>query len=218
MVFAQHKDFERIKISGEWQKVFSRDGFEVFVADVPNSDFKAFRARGVVEGNITKYLTLYRNVEDMKDWSPKLIDKYAIAESSDIEAITYQADDIPWPAQDRDLILQNKLYLDKKNKMLKVLTYSVKLKNYPPNQRYIRAEINWGVFSIKPLNPNQTYIDFMIHAEPKGSLPAWIVNQIQRKWPYKFLKSSERAARRTIPKVKPGVMKLYTDLLKLMKK
>jgi len=218
LAFAQHKDFNRIKIIGEWEKVFSRDGFQIFVAKVPNSDFKAFRARGVVEGNITKYLTLYRNVEDMKDWSPNLISKYAIKEVSDIEVYTYQADDIPWPAHDRDMVLRNKLYLDRKNKILKVFSYSVDLKKYPPNKDYIRARINWGVFSIKPLNPNQTYIDFMIHADPKGDIPAWIVNQIQRKWPYKFLKNSERSARRTIPKVKPGVMKLYMELLRLMKK
>ena len=92
------------------------------------------------------------------------------------------------------------------------------MKSHPPTKDYIRAIINWGEFSIRPINPNQTYIDFKIHAEPMGTIPSWIVNQIQRKWPYKFLKNSERAAKKTIPKVKPGVMKLYTDLLKLMKK
>ena len=218
LAFGQNREFDRIKIIGEWEKVYSRDGFDILVAEAPNSNFKAFRARGVVEGNITKYLTLYRNVEDMKGWSPKLIDKYVIKAISDTEAITYQADDIPWPAQDRDMVLRNKLYLDRKNKVLKVLTYSVKMKSHPPNKDYIRAIINWGEFSIRPINPNQTYIDFKIHAEPKGTIPAWIVNQIQRKWPYKFLKNSERAARNTVPKVKPGVMKLYVELLKLMKK
>lgn len=215
-VFALDKDFDRIKIKGEWQKILEQDGVEIFLAEVPGSNFKAFRSRGTVKGNIERYLALYREVGEMKKWSPKIVEKTVIREVSDIEAITYQVDDIPWPAQDRDLILNNKLFLDREEKTLKVLLYSVEDAAYPPTDKYIRAQVNWAVFSIRPLTKDTTLIDFMIHADPKGEIPAWIVNQIQRKWPFKFLKNSEKAVETFALPVRPGVLKLYKDLQTLV--
>lgn len=214
-VFGLDSDFDRVKINGDWKRVLEQDGVEIFLADVPNSNFKAFRSKGIVKGNIEKYLALYREVGEMKKWSPKIIEKIVIKEVSDIEAITYQIDDIPWPAQDRDLILNNKLFLDKEGKTLKVLLHSVEDPSYPPTDKYVRAQVNWAVFSIRPETKDTTLIDFMIHADPKGEIPAWIVNQIQRKWPFKFLKNSEKAVETFSLPVRPGVLKLYQELQSL---
>lgn len=211
-LFALDKEFDRVKIIGDWQKILEQDGVEIFLADVPNSKFKAFRSRGVVKGNIEKYLALFREVGEMKKWSPKIIEKTVIKEVSDIEAITYQIDDIPWPAEDRDLVISNKLFVDKEEKTLKVLIYSVEDPSHPPTDKYVRAQINWAVFSIKPQTKDTTHIDFMIHADPKGEIPAWIVNQIQRKWPFKFLKNSEKAAETFSIPIRPGVLALYKEL------
>lgn len=211
-LMALDKEFDRIKIKGEWQKILEQDGVEIFLADVPDSKFKAFRSIGVVKGNIEKYLALFREVGEMKKWSPKIIEKTVVKDVSDIEAITYQIDDIPWPAQDRDLILTNKLFLDKDEKTLKVLLYSVEEPSLPPTKKYVRAQVNWAVFSIKSQTKETTHIDFMIHADPKGEIPAWIVNQIQRKWPFKFLKNSEKAAETFSLPVRPGVLQLYQEL------
>ncbi len=211
-LFALDKEFDRVKIVGEWQKILQQDGVEIYLADVPNSKFKAFRSIGVVKGNIEKYLSLFREVGEMKKWHPKIIEKTYIREVSDIEAVTYQVDEIPWPAKNRDLILNNKLYVDKDEKCLKVLLYSIEDPNYPPTDKYVRASVTWAVFSVKPQTKDSTYIDFMIHADPKGEIPAWIVNQIQRKWPFKFLKNSEKAAETFNLPVRPGVMKLYEEL------
>ena len=214
-LYGLDKEFDRVKIIGEWKKVLEEDGVEIFLAEVPDSKFKAFRSRGIVKGNIEKYLALFREVGEMKKWSPKIIDKVVLKEVSDIEAITYQIDDIPWPVQDRDLILSNKLYLDKEEKCLKVLLHSVEDPSRPPNNDYIRAQVDWAVFSIRPQTKDTTYIDFMIHADPKGNIPAWVVNQIQRKWPYKFLKNSEEAAKTFSLPVRPGVLQLYKELQEL---
>lgn len=211
-IFALDKEFDRVKITGEWQKILEQDGVEIYLAEVPDSKFKAFRSKGIVKGNIEKYLALFREVGEMKKWSPKIIEKTVIKEVSDIEAITYQVDDIPWPAQDRDLILNNKLFLDKEEKTLKVLLHSVEDPAYPPKDAYIRARVNWAVFSIRPQTKDTTHIDFMIHADPKGEIPAWIVNQIQRKWPLKFLKNSENAVQTFSLPVRPGVLMLYKEL------
>jgi START domain len=210
--YALDTEFDRVKIKGDWQKILEEDGVQIFLAEVPDSKFKAFRSKGIVKGNIEKYLALFREVGEMKKWSPKIIEKIVITEVSDIEAVTYQIDDIPWPAQDRDLILNNKLFFDKDEKTLKVLLHSVEDSRFPPKKDYIRAQVNWAVFSIRPHTKDTTYIDFMIHADPRGEIPAWIVNQIQRKWPLKFLKNSEKAVETFSLPVRPGVLMLYKQL------
>ena len=59
------------------------------------------------------FMEVLRKVEIAKDWMPDTEVKYTVKELSDFEAITYGINKLPWPFSCRELVLHNKLRLDR---------------------------------------------------------------------------------------------------------
>lgn len=208
---------ESIPNDEKWEKSYEKDGIEVFIGKLSNSNLWAFRAKGVITAPVYGVMTILRDVENAHLWSPRLISKITLEEISDLEAITYQKHKLPWPASKRDLVLKNKLFLDKKDKFLKILSYSVERKSHPIFSNIVRGEMKFGVIALRPLKNNDIFMDIKFHFDPKGYLPALLVNPIQKKWPYTFLKQLEKRSRKVKPNVRPGIMKMYNRLLEILK-
>ena len=51
----------------------------------------------------------------------------------------------------------------------------------------VRAQLNQSKYLLEPLGENKTRVTVEIHTDPKGLLPAWLVNLIQKGWPVKTL-------------------------------
>jgi|GEM_PF-5271893 len=56
---------------------------------------------------------------------PDIEIKYAVKERSDFEAITYSINKMPWPIAQRELLLYNRLRLDRSRKLFVVEVYSI---------------------------------------------------------------------------------------------
>jgi hypothetical protein len=51
----------------------------------------------------------------------------------------------------------------------------------------VRGVILHGRYVLQPKGPNQTFVKAEYLADPKGILPTWVVNIVQKNWPYKTL-------------------------------
>ena len=209
-------DLNSIPNDEKWTKSYEKDGIEVLVAKLSDSNLWAFRAKGIIKAPIYGLMTVLRDVENSNKWSPRLIIKKTIEDKSDVEATTYQVHNLPWPASNRDLVLKNKLFLDREKMFLKILSYSVERKSHPVTSKNVRGQMKFGVIAVRPLKNNRVFMDIKFHFDPKGYLPALLVNPIQKRWPYNFLKGLEKRSREVTPNVRPGVMKMYNELLNLL--
>ena len=62
------------------------------------------------------------------------------------------------------------------------------------NSRYVLAPVEGGA---------KTKVRVEIHTDPKGLLPSWIVNLIQKKWPIKTLNGIRRQVKKPYVKTYP---------------
>ena len=60
--------------------------------------------------------------------------------------------------------------------------------------------IGYSNMGVRPIGIHKTYFEWTIFADPKGWVPAWIVNFYQKKFPVTFLTQlEERANNKIIP-------------------
>lgn len=211
------EDYDGLYDDGKWQKILSEDGLNVFTREMPNSKILGFKLEGVINAPIDQIMENMRNVETSAEWTPDLAEKSTIEEISDAEAITYSRNDLSWPISDRDFVTHNKLFLHKERKLLYVMTKSVIDQRSPPRKGIVRAWLSYSNIGLRPVSENRTYVEWTIFADPKGSIPTWVVNFYQRGFPVKFFKAVEKRAQSTNQKLRPGLQKMLDELRQLLR-
>jgi hypothetical protein len=64
----------------------------------------------------------------------------------------------------------------------------------PEQKGMVRAQLIESYYTLTALNKQQTNVELVFHADPKGWVPIWIVNIIQRVLPYMILKNLKEVA------------------------
>ncbi|MBF0207451.1 MAG: hypothetical protein HQK53_11235 [Oligoflexia bacterium] len=203
-------------ISDNWKFIATKDGIHLFEKGDGDESPMAFRGIGILNAPIYAVLHALREVESSYLWTPNLIQKKMVKENNYLDAITYNVNHLPWPATDRDSLLHSVLKvdnsLDKKNKFINVLTKSVLHSDYPELKDKVRGVLHSSNFILRQLGPNTTYVDLDAHFDPRGLIPKWLVNYVQRDWPYKFLKGLEkRALENPIPSPHPEFVRTVNE-------
>jgi hypothetical protein len=211
------EDYDGLYDDGKWQKILSEDGLNVFTREMPNSKILGFKLEGVINAPIDQIMENMRNVETSAEWTPDLAEKSTLEEISDAEAITYSRNDLSWPVSDRDFVTHNKLFLHKERKLLYVMTKSVIDQRSPPRKGIERAWLSYSNIGLRPVSEKRTYVEWTIFADPKGSIPTWVVNFYQRGFPVKFFKAVEKRAQSTNQKLRPGLQKMLHELRQLLR-
>jgi hypothetical protein len=199
----------------DWREIFRKDNIVVYAMPAPDNDIMAFRATGTLKAPIDQIMEVLRQVEIAGQWMPDIIEKNTIEEISDLEAVTYSINKLPWPFAGRELILNNALRLDAKNRFLVVDVYSVERSDILPRDGSVRAVMHCGQTRMRPAAGGRTEMDIILYVDPKGAIPAWLVNFAQRRMPYNFLRALEQKAATTHYPLRPAFRRLLDQLIAL---
>lgn len=201
---------------GKWRRDRYYKGFKIYTREEAGSDILGIKAEGHLDANIVDLLATLRDVKASNDWTPNQIIKETIENISDIEAVTGSVTDMPWPLLDRALILNNLLKLDKERKLLFVLSNSVEHPRAPKYEDTILAHVGYSNVGFRPISKNKTYVEMTVFVNPGGSIPRFLINFYQKKFPVKFLKQLERRALSHKTPLNPGIKALLVDLLNII--
>ncbi|WP_044557541.1 START domain-containing protein [Halobacteriovorax marinus] len=204
-------DFKEFFNPDGWEKIYTKSGVVVYSQKSKHSSLVGFRAEAILEAPLENILATLRDVEGTISWAPNMIEKSTLKEISDVKAITYSNNDLPWPAADRDMIQMNELRLDKEKKELIVDTYSVDYENYPVPKDVVRAHMTFGTLAFKRAQNNSS-VQMTLLVDPRGSLPIWLVNMLQKRLPFQFLKALEAQSKISKAPLRPGIKVLLDQL------
>ena len=191
ITFAQVPQRYLSEIDSSWKKIVEKKNVHIYQQKKKNSRFMAFRGVTVINAPILSVLQVLRNVKTAPNWTPRLKEKKIVKVYSYLDAVTYNHNNLTWPVSDRDLVIRSTLTYDIKTHKVIVKTYSVNDPKVPLRKDRVRATIHHSTLILKKMG-QQTFLDLDIHFDPKGLLPSWLVNMLQKTWPYKFLKNLER--------------------------
>lgn len=199
-------------ILNSWEKIYTQDNITVYSQKVPDSEIVALKAVGILKAPIDQVMEVLRKVEISKEWVPHIDKKFAVQEFSDTESITYSVNMLPWPFTDRSLLLYNKLRFDKEHNQIVVDVQSVDPEKLPIKEDNVRAKMHCGQMIIRPAGKTQTDMQLVVFVDPRGYIPAWLVNISQRSLPYDFLKALEKKASGTHFELRPTFKEMFNQL------
>ena len=107
--------------------------------------------------------------------------------------------------------------LERGKKYLVVETHSANLNTNPIKENHVRANLYCGQMIMRPKDTGQTEIEFIIFVDPRGQIPIWLINIVQKSLPYDFLKALEKKASRTNYKLRPSFKEMLDQLVSLLR-
>ena len=174
-----------------WKKVRDSHGITIYVKNIPDSDKIKARAELAINANMELVKLVVEDMTKRKSWVPFLKESRVLKKISDTEQIEYSLFDAPWPASDRDFVYRQKI----QNKNEDEIIYETELAQtelMPEVDGVVRAELIESKYTLTMINENQTYVEFVFYADPKGWVPNWVVNVIQKRLPYMMLSNLKK--------------------------
>lgn len=194
--------------AGSWEFVDTFDGVKVWRKAAAGSNVFAFRGEVVKSIHIGKILTTFATSRYHKDWVDRWDSSRDLKQIAATERVFWIRFDLPWPVSDRDYVLHTKATPDEKTRVVTARLKSVQHPAKPAKGGCcVRGDAFGTRYTFTALADNKTKMTVEVHTDPRGMLPAWLVNIIQKKWPSKTLNGlAARAARSDI-----AVYKGYED-------
>jgi hypothetical protein len=126
------------------------------------------------------------------------------------EFLEYTHIGTPIILKDRDFLTRGKVEADLKDRSMLMSMWSIEDPAYPPG-KYVRGEVQ-GFWKLKAVeNGTKTFVIAEMHADPKGSVPKWIVNAFQKGWPHNTLESLRKQVAKPDIKVIPQVAEFFNE-------
>lgn len=184
-----------------WEKVSESDGIEVWKREIPNSKIMAFKGRKIVDAPISKVTRVLadNDIESKKRWIDMVKDFKIVKEMTPFEGISYSSYDLPFPVADRDFILHGLRTMDNVKNEIRFELHSVEHPDYPESASIgVRAQLFSSTFVLVPKEEGfKTEVTVEIQTDPKGSIPTWLVNFINKNWPKNTLSRLEIESKRS---------------------
>ena len=173
----------KASLAADWEHIYEDDGINVFRQEVEGTSLLAFRGTGYIDAPIEKVLHVFSDVKHETDWVDRLEENILLSEDmKNFERIEFHSYGLPWPVWSRDIVFKIKLT------RLKSDTFLVTMKSVDdslgPPTKGVRAELHGSNFILRQTADGKTWVEVDIFIDPKGEVPAFLVNILQRYWPY----------------------------------
>jgi hypothetical protein len=178
----------------EWEDLGETDGVRVSRMEVTGSSMLAFRGEMVADLHISRLMAIFLDPDDRASWvgryhSHGTLERVERPDDNEMWERYWIRFDLPRGISDRDYVLRTDLEVDRDDKVVVARIRSVVDRRWPEQECCVRAATeSYYRFTAVP-GQNRTRIIVEIHTDPKGRLPAWLVNRIQRSWPSSTLSS-----------------------------
>jgi hypothetical protein len=169
--------FEHVNAQENWELRKESDGIRVYTSEIPESSYKAFRAECEIKAdNITAIAAAILDVKNYILWMPDTEEATLIKKFDDSHDIHYVLTGAPWPVNDRDGVYEQKAsYFKIENKVVIQLDCLTEY-DFPKKNKVVRMTVGTGYWEISDSGNGKFKLIYQYHAEPGGSIPAWLAN------------------------------------------
>jgi len=185
-----------------WELIKDENGIKVYTLEspqtaqetapetAPETNIVKAKAIATLNAPLNKVRAILDDIDHRHEWIPYLKLSKALtnynSNGNKNKRIEYSHFHAPWPASDRDFVYEIEL-IASSDKQLVYKMKSVASELMPINKQIIRANLLETIYTLTAINNKTTKVELIFHADPKGWIPDWIVNIIQRVLPYKIL-------------------------------
>jgi hypothetical protein len=179
----------------KWEMFNEEDGVKCYRRDVAGSDVVALRGEGFIAAPITRVASVLADRKRATEWIDRLARTKVLRELSETESINWNHIKTPTPLKDRDFVFKTVITTDPAKKKVIFSYYSVTDKAAPETDDYVRGHFKHGKFELTMAERKNrdgtvtkgTIVVAEVVVDPRGSVPTFIVNMVQKSWPHKTI-------------------------------
>ena len=190
-------------VADSWEWVGNIDGVKTWKKEIAGQDTLAFKGELFANVDIGKVLEVFTDGKHRRHWvdrydAHKTYQKQPLIEEYWIEF------DLPWPVSNRDYVLRSDGIAKKDESIFVCNIKSIVRKDAPEDDCCVRAQAFQTYYKFEAFKgKTRTKLTVEVHTDPKGMLPTWLVNMLQKKWPSKTLSGLVAHAKK-VNKIKDG--------------
>lgn len=184
--------FSQIETAKEvaWDLVKDEGNIQVYTRKPEDAKLKEIRILAEFKMDIDTLLQVLNDANKYTDWVYKCMESKVIRAINEEEFYYYVTADLPFPANDRDLVVLCKQWIDREGI---VHSESIAKPDLMPDVNgYVRIQRYESKWKITPKTDGLIHIDYKSLSDPGGSIPAWIVNLAVAAGPLKTMKQLEK--------------------------
>jgi hypothetical protein len=164
-----------------WEKVGDEAGVAVYRREVPGSPFLAVKGTGVVEAPARTVALVLLDDDRAPEWVDSLAEAKVVRVVSAAEYIEYNKAAMPLIVSDRDFVNSVSMSVDRAARTVLIRSVPTTDAAAPPT-RAVRGLLD-ATYLIESIDDGKrTRLTVEIESDPKGWLPAWLVNFFQKDW------------------------------------
>jgi hypothetical protein len=170
-----------------WEYVGTTKGVKVERKTVPNSALFAFRGEGTFEAPIGLLVSVLKDEHIAEEWVDLMLEHTVVRKLAPDTNLLYESYGLPWPISNRDYVMKEEMKYDADTKVFTINYESITDPSRPENPDFVRAMAYRTFWRLKKVGPGRTFVEVEVLTDPKGALPAWLINLIQKDWPWKTI-------------------------------
>lgn len=178
-------NFSAFGADSEWELEKEEQEFQlkIYTREVKGSSLKEFKGEMLVETKLKTLAALLLDSPAAPEWIHQC-ESFEIIEQLDPKnAIIYFINGAPWPVSDRDAVVSSSFSQDPASQTVRIDIQALE-DRVPEDDDYVRIPRMKGHWAFTPQGEGQVLVRYQVHAEPGGSLPAWLANSVVVDTPY----------------------------------
>ncbi|MBM4346235.1 MAG: hypothetical protein FJ100_22910 [Deltaproteobacteria bacterium] len=178
-----------------WEFVGVIDGVKVWRRESPDSPLLSFKGEITADVHIGKILAVFLDRNQRKHWVDRFDDTKELEKPNPLSETYWIKFKLPIGISNRDYVFKADGTADAANGLFLAKIKSVEHPKAPVNDCCVRAEAKGTYYRFEAQKGvEKTRLVVEVSTDPKGMLPNWLVNLIQKSWPSKTLNGLVRRA------------------------
>jgi hypothetical protein len=172
MLLTQAKTYLK---ENKWDFVATSHVTHLFKQTVADSSFPRYLIKSTINKPMDQVVDLIwkNNEAGAKKNDPSIID-WRVVESGENYRICSQHNEMKWPIWNRHIVFAQHIFVEKEATY--VVAFSVDHPGVDDETDTVRGKLNMSVYEFLPVSANTTTVRLVVHFDPCGTIPAYIVN------------------------------------------
>ncbi len=176
----------------KWELRRNEDGITIYSRQSPDGKLVELRLLCQLDATPGELIKQLMDIDSYSSWVYSNKKSGIIKKVNDHDIIYFTEAHLPWPIQDRDLVVELNIEPTTSPNAQQIILVKSINGILPPKKHFIRVPYSVVTWRITPVPGNKINVDYTFSLDPGGSIPRWLINLTLTTGPYKsFVKLRE---------------------------
>jgi len=187
-----------------WEELSDKEGVKVYRRSVAGSPLKSMKGIGVVDAPVATVALVLLDDARAAEWVDSLAESRVVRMVTPHEYIEYNHVSMPWPVHDREFVTHVSLSSDPATQSAVIRSEPAEAEaEVATRPKIVRGTLT-SYYLLKAVDGGKrTELSIEMSTDPKGAIPAWVVNLFQKDWARETMRGIRKQVKK--PDLKPPV-------------